>query len=548
MIKQKRSKGSTLSSTIAFLLLFIVLISFPACRRPKPDHYNVIFMTLDTTRADYIDTGTAEGARAFTPALRRFAKDAIVCDRAFCTIPQTLPSHLSMLTSYFPRELGVLGNENPYDGRFKMLPQVFKENRYHTAGIISLGTLGSKTGFARGFDEFHENLNKPGVFFAPAQKVTNEAISILNRIKDDRFFFFIHYSDPHTPYAPPDVNNHFTLSIDGKPVSQFNAYWGAILKMEIPLTAGEHTVDLKLAHPTTDFEFFVLRRLKLSENCKVVDQKNIEYSEKYYNGSFLFRGQEGRLRVKARGAGTMKLFQVIPILKRESAVNYYRRETEYMDIHVGRLLKFLNDSRLLDHTIVVITADHGEGLGERDGYFAHLKYLNQQFIRVPLMIHLPGMDPGRIADPVSLSWLPSALLEFTGIDATGFKNRHLLLPLIQNEKPKTNGNSHPIYSYVFKPSAGEDRLSIIQWPYQCILNYGADNRPDREFYNLALSPSFRRMDEYAMEVLMKRSPLAYRFFQQACGRAKTLFLSPVSTRTSADNNQIENLKSIGYLE
>ena len=87
--------------------------------------YNVVLITLDTTRSDYVDSG--EGARAFTPELKRFARQAIAFEHAYTTIPQTLPAHLSIFTSYYPHDCEVLSNQYTYDGRYKMLQEVLKE-------------------------------------------------------------------------------------------------------------------------------------------------------------------------------------------------------------------------------------------------------------------------------------------------------------------------------------------------------------------------------------------------------------------------------------
>ena len=99
---------------LVILVVAGCMCGFTGCSGPgvreKARGYNVVFITLDTTRADYVDTGGSAGARAFTPGLKRFAKTSIAFENAYCTIPQTLPSHLSLFTSYFPYEFGVLSN------------------------------------------------------------------------------------------------------------------------------------------------------------------------------------------------------------------------------------------------------------------------------------------------------------------------------------------------------------------------------------------------------------------------------------------------------
>ena len=412
------------------MLLLPAVILLASCNS-KPGSYNIVLITLDTTRSDYVDTGN--GAKAFTPGLKQFAKQAVVFERAYTTIPQTLPSHLTMLTSYFPHDCGVYSNEYTYDGRHKMLQEVLKEKGYATAAVISLGTLAGTTGISKGFDLFHENLNGKTVFFTPAEKVTAEGVRLLNQVKKNKFFLFLHYSDPHSPYAPPSsrAQARFSIEIDGKPALGFNAYEGAILREKLEIPDGTHYIRLKVESQPEDFDYFVLRRLTPSENCSLSFQ-NISFSKNYYDGSYVLKAPEGGITVKSRGKGNVSLFQVIPILTWKACHDLYRLEVEYMDRQVGKFLGTLEKEKLLANTIVVITGDHGEGLGERERYFGHVRYLNQQFIRTPLMMYIPGEAPTRITTPVSLVGISPTLLEFLGFRDNDFRFEESLLPIIRD--------------------------------------------------------------------------------------------------------------------
>jgi arylsulfatase A-like enzyme len=70
-----------------------------------------------------------------------------------------------------------------------------------------------------------------------------------------------------------------------------------------------------------------------------------------------------------------------------------------MDEQVGRLLAGVEERGLTDCSIIVFTADHGEGLGERDYWFAHGDYLTDPLVRIPLLIRVPGR-PGDVRDDV----------------------------------------------------------------------------------------------------------------------------------------------------
>ncbi len=79
----------------------------------------------------------------------------------------------------------------------------------------------------------------------------------------------------------------------------------------------------------------------------------------------------------------------------------YDAAVREVDEQIGRLLAALRDRRLLDRTIVIITADHGESLGDHGLYFAHDFTLYDELMRVPLLVRIPGVAAARINAPVS---------------------------------------------------------------------------------------------------------------------------------------------------
>jgi len=539
-------------------LIAAVLIFLSACSS-KPEDFNVVLITLDTTRNDHVDTGN--GARAYTPELKRFAQKAVVFERAYCVIPQTLPSHLSMLTSYYPHELGVYSNQYQYDGRYELLQEQLKNKGYQTAGIVSLGTLAGDTGFRNGFDQFLENLDGDKVFFSTARKITDNAIRLLDQLKQNKFFLFLHYSDPHSPYAPPSANKNFTLYLNNNPVVSFNAYQGSILRQTVSLPRGTHRLRFEVEGEGKDFDAFVLRRLVFSKNC-VVKFQNIVYSDAHYNGSHLIKKQEGKtvdekmvgeVQVTCSSEGSMKLFQVIPLLTRKAAIDFYRQEVEYMDQQLGRFLRTLENDGLLKKTIVIITADHGEGLGERGRYFGHVRYLNRQFIEVPLLMHFPGQKHKRIAAPVSQIGISPTVQQFLGFPEDENITNKSLLKMIKS--PNLPGK--PVYSFAFKPSAVDHKLSVISGSYQCIFFNAEESRPStsqlesgvvKEFYNFDLSQSYAKTDEYSAAVLLRNAGRIFQFFQKDFHRWSTAFKTRYLVKMRRNEKEIERLKSIGYLQ
>jgi arylsulfatase A-like enzyme len=92
----------------------------------------------------------------------------------------------------------------------------------------------------------------------------------------------------------------------------------------------------------------------------------------------------------------------------------YHAEVEWMDELVGRMIDALVLRGLMQRTLFVFTADHGEAFGEH-GLFLHGHALSEPLLRVPLIVAGPGVAAGhRVSEPVSLTDLEPSLRELLG--------------------------------------------------------------------------------------------------------------------------------------
>ncbi|MBW2233014.1 MAG: sulfatase-like hydrolase/transferase [Deltaproteobacteria bacterium] len=117
--------------------------------------------------------------------------------------------------------------------------------------------------------------------------------------------------------------------------------------------------------------------------------------------------------------------------------NPYDGEIAYVDQQLGVLLDELVALGVRDRTLVVVTADHGEGLGEH-GEFTHSLFLYDATLRVPLIVHAPTALPqGRVIErQVSLVDVVPTVLDLLGIDAPGgLDGRSLLDQLPPEPRP-----------------------------------------------------------------------------------------------------------------
>jgi arylsulfatase A-like enzyme len=98
-----------------------------------------------------------------------------------------------------------------------------------------------------------------------------------------------------------------------------------------------------------------------------------------------------------------------------SAIRAYRAEVRYVDAQVGRLAAALRDAGRGDDTLLVVTADHGEALGDH-GVLEHGFTVYDELVRVPLIVRGPGIAPGRRLDgPAQLEDLAPTLRAWLGL-------------------------------------------------------------------------------------------------------------------------------------
>src|SRR5690606_31495038 len=98
----------------------------------------------------------------------------------------------------------------------------------------------------------------------------------------------------------------------------------------------------------------------------------------------------------------------------DRAADRYDAEIAFVDLQVGRILDQLRAAGLDGSTIVVVTADHGEELGEH-GQRYHGRSLYNQGTRIPLVIHDPGAAPHVVDTPVSLADVMPTVLDLVGL-------------------------------------------------------------------------------------------------------------------------------------
>jgi len=203
-----------------FLFIISLSLGIGCTRPPKPlpaqnknisTPQNILLITIDTLRADHL--GCYGYSQIQTPAIDSLAQEGIRFEWAFTPVPITLPSHASILTSLYPYTHGVLNNgEYQLSTSIQTLPHILQSHGFATAAFVGAFVLSKQFGLAQGFDLYDDELSPTGEKIneafplyneRKAEKVTEAALQWLQEKNPSRFFLWVHYFDPHTPYNPP---------------------------------------------------------------------------------------------------------------------------------------------------------------------------------------------------------------------------------------------------------------------------------------------------------------------------------------------------------
>jgi len=164
---------------------------------PRP---SILLVTLDTTRADSMGF---ESDAVETPTLDALAARGVRFSQAWTTVPMTLPAHASILTGLYPSEHGIRENSRFLDDDRTLLAERLRDAGYTAAAFVSGYPLKRRFGLARGFDHYDDDLGKGNAERA-AGPTTQRALSYLESNVRGPVFIWVHYFDPHDPYAPPE--------------------------------------------------------------------------------------------------------------------------------------------------------------------------------------------------------------------------------------------------------------------------------------------------------------------------------------------------------
>jgi arylsulfatase A-like enzyme len=347
---------------------------FLARARPgaAPGSPNVLLLLLDTVRA--ADLSLYGYPRRTTPELERFAERGTVFDRAFSAASWTLPSHASIFTGRGEIDLDV-GWRNALGARWPTLAEVLHARGYATAGFVANTEYTAwDSGLNRGFEHYDDY----PVTLGTAMKATA--------------FGAVVYSQFRQVVRPV--------------LKRLPVRWRLDLPRPAPRRSAKAIADsflawLDRAQPAPFFAFL-----------NFMDAHDFTAPK-----SFRRRFGSPSVRPVSRWAWSDAPPVRLTPADARPRQDAYDRAIAYLDSELGNLFRELERRRLLDNTLVIVTADHGEEFAEH-GLVSHGHSLYRLSLQVPLVVWFPGRvaEGRRVTAPVSLRNLAATVLKLVDPD------------------------------------------------------------------------------------------------------------------------------------
>ncbi len=213
----------------------------------------------------------------------------------------------------------------------------------------------------------------------------------------------------------------------------------------------------------------------------------------------------------------------------------YDGEIAFADAQVGRLIRFLKSKGLYTNTLIVLSGDHGESLGEH-GEKTHGFFIYNSTLHVPFIVHLPGAASSEVVpDLVSLADLMPTVLESLKISIPSQVQGRSLLPLM---KKKESEDARSLYAETFLPRLHFNWSELRGVETE---NYHFIDAPKPELYDLSKDPGETK-NLYAEKKAVAeemQSRLAALIRQYSAGQE-------LAEKTGLDPALMERLKSLGY--
>lgn len=322
----------------------------------EPRH--VVLIVLDTQRADHLGAYGHPGG--LSPTFDRLAEDGRLFSHCFAPASWTVPSHASLFTGLYPRSHGTHFAEHRWlDDRFDTLAEGLARAGYQTLGLVANHHV-ALANLAQGFDRY-------------------EPLGMPRRLRLRRLLQFVggpaRWIDEGSEEAP----------------QRMESILGDDPQVSVPTFLFVNLLEPHWRYLPPAGQ----RRVGLPEGMNALTATRLA-------ASFFGPNAWAAGHVDADQAAAVRAF--------------YAAEVRYQDAQLARILEVVDRRLGRDRTLLIVTSDHGENLGEA-GRWDHVFAINDHLIRVPMLIRAPGaVPPGREAGLCQLLDVPATVADWTGAE------------------------------------------------------------------------------------------------------------------------------------
>jgi len=449
------------------LLTVSITHAASADRHQRP---NVLFIAIDDMNDWTTLFNPANPIQ--TPNLQRLATRGTFFSRGYCNSPACNPSRASVLSGTRPSSNGVYGNASDWRTALKdvpILPQWFKDHGYRT---YASGKIFHHHGPAfHAYEAFDEALKFPSV--TPDMPMPEENLN-----------GYTHWigrnGEPGNEISrnfdwgvwPEDSRDH----IDNRTVE-----WAIDKIKNSPgpffIATGIFRPHMPFYVPQEYLDMYPLDTLAMP-TVQVDDFNDIPAEATAF-----------MQRPNYRWLSTMEHESKRDPLTYKKALQGYQASATFADHQVGRLLDALDRSGQEAQTIIVLWADHGYHLGEKQHWEKFALY--DKTNHIPYIIVAPGFRPGQISTrPVSLIDLYPTLVELCGLPAPQHLEGTSLKPLLEN--PSVAWSPALMTYEQGNHAIRSDRYRYIRYAGGAEELYDTENDPN-EWQNIANAPGSRKI-------------------------------------------------------
>ena len=481
----------------------------------KPQRPNVLWIMWDTVRADHLALYGYQGGA--TPNLARWAADARVFENCLSTSGYTLPSHASMFTGLLPSEHCAHNDHTLLDDSYTTIAELLRSVGYRSYLYSANPHISSAGNFDQGFDlvehpwspRYRERATRIVREKLLDEDRSNELGRIFDRAERNEGNLSAWSIKAAGELAEEAVLDWLSADESDRPYFVFVNYMEAHRPLVPPREYRERVMTPEQVERSYDVDRSWLPTWEYTFGLRDYDDEEIDLTRATYDAALA-----------------------------------------ELDDLFGRLMQALERGGWLEDTIVILTSDHGEHLGEQH-MLDHQYSVYQPLLHVPLVVRYPARFPaGRDARPVANFDIFPTLLELADVPPPiGLQSRAVSLLAPEDGRPR----------FAEDPAASRTAVAMVKqshpdWdptPWQRQLRtliadghkliWGSDGR--HELFDLTADPLETR------KLAGERDDLADRMLESldAYHRSLQLCEPPGGPPPELTPEQIERLKALGYL-